>query len=90
MCEGFFHSLQLELLDQHRWRSRRELALAIFQWIETWYNASRRHSSIDMLSPVDYETANRINTVGSVRLVVGRGRAGLTPGCAGLTVRKAA
>jgi putative transposase len=64
MCESFFHSLQLELLDQHRWQSRRQLALAIFEWIETWYNASRRHSSIGMLSPIDYETTNS-NNLGS-------------------------
>jgi putative transposase len=57
LCESFFHSLQLELLDQHHWTNRRQLALAIFEWIETWYNQSRRHSSIHMLSPIDYETA---------------------------------
>lgn len=56
LCESFFHTLQLELLDQHHWTSRRQLALAIFEWIETWYNQSRRHSSIHMLSPIAYET----------------------------------
>ena len=53
--ESFFHTLQLELLDEHRWNTRRQLALAIFEWIESWYNPSRRHSSIKMLSPIDYE-----------------------------------
>ena len=52
---AFFHTLQLELLDQHRWASRRQLASAIFEWIEAWYNPSRRHSSIKMLSPIDFE-----------------------------------
>ena len=56
MAESFFHSLQLELLDEHHWNTRRQLAQAIFEWIECWYNASRRHSSIQMLSPIDYET----------------------------------
>jgi putative transposase len=55
LCESFFHTLQLELLDQHHWTSRRQLAQAVFEWIETWYNQTRRHSSIQMLSPVDYE-----------------------------------
>jgi putative transposase len=55
LCESFFHTLQLELLDEHHWTSRRQLAQAIFEWIETWYNQSRRHSSIHMLSPVNYE-----------------------------------
>jgi putative transposase len=57
VAESFFGSLQLELLDQHHWRSRDQLALAIFDWIETWYNPRRRHSYCDMLSPIDYETA---------------------------------
>jgi putative transposase len=60
MCESFFHTLQLELLDQHHWYTRRQLALAIFEWIETWYNQSRRHSSIQMLSPVNYENLKAV------------------------------
>jgi putative transposase len=55
LCESFFHTLQLELLDQHHWPTRHQLAQAIFEWIETWYNQTRRHSSIEMLSPSDYE-----------------------------------
>jgi putative transposase len=55
MAESFFGTLQLELLDEHHWFTRRQLALAVFDWIECWYNPSRRHTSIDMLSPVDYE-----------------------------------
>lgn len=55
VAESFFGTLQLELLDEHRWHTRQELANAIFEWIECWYNPSRRHSSIQMLSPVDYE-----------------------------------
>jgi putative transposase len=55
VAESFFGTLQLELLDQHRWDSRQQLALAIFDWIETWYNPRRRHSYCRMLSPIDYE-----------------------------------
>jgi putative transposase len=58
VAESFFGTLQLELLDEHRWESRQHLALAIFDWIESWYNPRRRHSYCNMLSPVDYE-ANR-------------------------------
>jgi putative transposase len=58
VAESFFGTLQLELLDEHRWESRQHLALAIFDWIESWYNPKRRHSYCQMLSPVDYE-ANR-------------------------------
>jgi len=57
VAESFFGTLQLELLDEHHWHTREELALAIFDWIETWYNPRRRHSYTNMLSPIDYETA---------------------------------
>jgi len=56
VAESFFHTLQLELLDEHRWETRDQLANAIFEWIEAWYNPRRRHSYCDMLSPIDYET----------------------------------
>lgn len=58
VAEAFFSSLQRELLDQHHWETRDQLARAIFEWIETWYNPRRRHSYNDGLSPMDYETAN--------------------------------
>lgn len=58
VAESFFGTLQLELLDEHRWDTRQQLGLAIFDWIEAWYNPRRRHSYCQMLSPVDYETAN--------------------------------
>ena len=55
LMESFFGTLQLELLDRRRWDTRRQLASAVFEWIEAWYNPRRRHTSIDDLSPVDYE-----------------------------------
>jgi putative transposase len=55
MMESFWGTLQLEVLDRKSWNSRAELANAIFEWIECWYNPARRHSSIGMLSPVDFE-----------------------------------
>lgn len=58
VAEAFFSGLQRELLDQHTWATRDQLAHALFDWIETWYNPRRRHSYNDGLSPIDYETAN--------------------------------
>jgi len=55
MIESFFGTLQLELLDSRTWATRAELARAIFEWIEGWYNPRRRHTSVGDLSPVDYE-----------------------------------
>ena len=59
LCESFFGTLQLELLDEHHWHTRKELAQAIFEWIEAWYNPRRRHTSIGSISPIDYEAARR-------------------------------
>ncbi len=58
VAESFFGTLQLELLDEHRWSTRQQLALAIFDWIEAWFNPRRRHSHCQMLSPIDYETTH--------------------------------
>ena len=56
MMESFFGTLQLELLDTRTWRTRAELASAIFEWIEGWHHPRRRHTSVGDLSPVDYES----------------------------------
>ncbi|MGY2011979.1 IS3 family transposase [Nocardia gipuzkoensis] len=58
MVESFFGTLQLELLDRKQWATRQELANAIFDYIETFYNPRRRHSKIGMISPVEYEQAH--------------------------------
>ena len=58
MVESFWATMQLELLDSRIWATRAELATAIFEWIECWYNPARRHSSIRMLSPADYEAVH--------------------------------
>ncbi len=65
VAESFFGTLQLELLDEHRWQSRRKLASAVFEWIEAWYNPRRRHSYCQMLSPVDYEAVQRARVLES-------------------------
>lgn len=58
VIESFFGTLQLELLDRHRWTTRAELARAIFEWIEAFYNPTRRHSHCGWHSPIDYEDLN--------------------------------
>jgi putative transposase len=55
MCESFFATLECELLDRTQFRSHAEARMAIFQFIEGWYNPRRRHSAIGYLSPVEYE-----------------------------------
>jgi putative transposase len=63
MAESFFSILQRELLDTQRWATRRQLALAVFEWIEAWYNPHRRHTSIGSLSPIAYEAARAAATL---------------------------
>jgi len=56
MMESFWSTMQRELLDTGSWSSQEELASAIFEWIEAWYNPRRRHSSLEMLAPHEFET----------------------------------
>lgn len=54
-CESFFHSLKTELIYRKHFKTRKEAMQSIFEWIETWYNRQRRHSSIEYMSPEEYE-----------------------------------
>ncbi len=57
MAKSFFSALPRELLDPRpRWDTRHQLALALFEWIEAWYDPRRRHTAIGRVSPIDYET----------------------------------
>lgn len=56
MIESFWSTMQRELLDRAAWSTKAELASAIFEWIEGFYNPVRRHSSIGFLSPVEFES----------------------------------
>jgi putative transposase len=55
MCESFFATLECELLDRRRFKSPAEARMAIFEFIEGFYNRRRRHSALGYLSPIDYE-----------------------------------
>ena len=55
LCESFFATLECELLDRQRFRTQAEARLAVFDFIEGWYNPHRRHSALDYLSPMAYE-----------------------------------
>jgi putative transposase len=58
VAESFFASMQTELLDRRRtWDSRTQLANAMFEWIEVFYNRQRRHSTLGYKTPVDYDRA---------------------------------
>jgi len=58
MAESFFASLECELIAQHSWKTKFEARLAVFRWIEAWYNPHRRHSSIGYQSPIHFERSS--------------------------------
>ncbi|HCG3146404.1 TPA: IS3 family transposase [Corynebacterium striatum] len=55
MAESFWSTLKTEFYDRKEWRTRNEARKAVARWIEIVYNRRRRHSSIGMVSPVDFE-----------------------------------
>ena len=55
ICESFFATLECELLDRRKFPTKAEARVACFEFIEGWYNPSRRHSSLGYKSPVSYE-----------------------------------
>ena len=55
VAESFFATLKKELVDRRSWPEKAELRTEIFDFIEIFYNRRRRHSTLGMLSPVDYE-----------------------------------
>jgi len=55
MIESFWGRMQTELLNRRKWRTRLELANAIFEYLEIFHNRQRRHSALGMLTPVEYE-----------------------------------
>lgn len=58
VCESFFKTLKSDLVDRRSWPTRAELRTAVFDYIECFYNRQRRHSSLDYLSPAEYERIN--------------------------------
>jgi putative transposase len=55
MCESFNAILECELLVKHRFKNPREASLAVFDFIEGFYNPRRRHTSIGSISPMEFE-----------------------------------
>jgi putative transposase len=55
MAESFFATLEREVIDRRTFKSQAEARMAIFTWLEGWYNPHRRHSSLGYLSPINYE-----------------------------------
>ena len=70
VAESFFATLKKELVDRRSWPEKSELRSEIFDYIETFYNRRRRHSTLGMLSPIDYENSTLM--VGGTGLAASR------------------
>jgi len=57
--ESFFASLKNELVYEERYRNREQARISIFEYIEAFYNRTRRHSTLGYVSPFDFETRNK-------------------------------
>jgi putative transposase len=55
VIESFWGRMQTELLNRRRWSTRVELANAIFEYLEVFHNRRRRHSALDMMTPIEFE-----------------------------------
>lgn len=60
VAESFFHTLKTELIYHHHYRTREEARLAIFDYIATFYNRTRLHSSVGYRSPDHHELASAV------------------------------
>jgi transposase InsO family protein len=67
--ESFWGSMQIELLNRQRWRTHLELAIAMADYIDHFYNSERRHSSLGYLTPNELSPAEWCTDP----LAVGRG-----------------
>ena len=66
MMESFCSSMQIELLNRRRWKTRVELANPIFEHIEIFRNRQRRHSALGYRTPVEYEVLSENTTITGV------------------------
>ena len=55
VAESFFGTLKTELTDHEDYRNRIEARQSLFEYLEIFYNRKRRHSTLDYLTPLEYE-----------------------------------
>jgi putative transposase len=67
VAETFFAPLKKELVNRRAWPSRHELQSAVFDYIEAFYNRQRRHSSLGMVSPAEYEQTQTTATYSKIK-----------------------
>jgi putative transposase len=63
VAESFFATLKKELVHRRAWPTRRELASEIFEYVEAFYNTTRRHSTLGFRSPAQFENETTTNKI---------------------------
>ena len=58
--ESFFRTLKVELIYRQKFKTRSEAKQKIFEFIDVWYNRQRLHSSLDYMTPEEYESRHQI------------------------------
>jgi transposase InsO family protein len=61
VAESFFATLKKELVHRRSWPTRRELTSEVFEYVEAFYNTTRRHSTLGYLSPAQFEKITTTN-----------------------------
>ena len=57
VAESFFKTMKTEMVYQQAFRTKKSAGLAVFEYIEVWYNRKRRHSTLGFLTTVEFENA---------------------------------
>lgn len=70
MAESFFASLECELIARRSWKTKTEARLAVFTWIESWYNPRRRHSGLNYQSPNTFERKQQEKTTSTENQII--------------------
>ena len=70
MAESFFASLECELIARRSWKTKTEARLAVFTWIESWYNPRRRHSGLNYQSPNTFERKQQKKTINTENQII--------------------
>jgi putative transposase len=79
MCESFFATLERELLARRRFETKAQARMAIFEFIEGWYNPIRRHKGLGRISPIEFERRHSMHHERAVTHRPGRSMANWAP-----------
>jgi len=63
VAESFFKTLKVELIYHHKYQTRQQAELSIFEYIETWYNRNRRHKHLNNLTILENENLITTNNL---------------------------